>query len=72
MKSTVAGVPSEAALLVLFDEIYPVEKRDPRCRKLDLSQPTVSVWLGKLRRQLGDPLFVRTSAGMNQRRGPTR
>ena len=31
---------------------------------LGQSQPTVSIWLAKLRQQLGDPLFVRTSEGM--------
>jgi DNA-binding transcriptional LysR family regulator len=31
---------------------------------LGQSQPTVSIWLAKLRRQLRDPLFVRTPAGM--------
>ncbi len=64
MKSTVAGVPVEAALLVLFDEIYQSQSVTRAAAKLDLSQPTVSVWLGKLRRALGDPLFVRTSGGM--------
>jgi DNA-binding transcriptional LysR family regulator len=32
--------------------------------RLDLSQPAVSLALGKLRRQLGNELFVRTPAGM--------
>jgi DNA-binding transcriptional LysR family regulator len=32
--------------------------------RLDLSQPAVSLALGKLRRQLGDELFVRTVNGM--------
>lgn len=32
--------------------------------RLDLSQPAVSLALGKLRRQLGDELFVRTVRGM--------
>ncbi len=32
--------------------------------RLDLSQPTASIWLAKLRREWRDPLFVRTSAGM--------
>jgi DNA-binding transcriptional LysR family regulator len=64
MKSTIAGVPVEAALLVLFDEIYQSQSVTRAAAKLDLSQPTVSVWLGKLRRALGDPLFVRTAGGM--------
>ncbi|MBB5392313.1 MULTISPECIES: LysR family transcriptional regulator [unclassified Herbaspirillum] len=33
-------------------------------RKLDMSQPAVSVALNKLRLALGDPLFVRTAHGM--------
>ena len=33
-------------------------------RKLGMSQPAVSVALNKLRRALGDPLFVRTAHGM--------
>jgi len=32
--------------------------------ELGLSQPSVSIRLGKLRRHFKDPLFVRTSAGM--------
>jgi len=32
--------------------------------QLGQSQPTISLWLGKLREQLGDPLFVRTPTGM--------
>ena len=31
---------------------------------LGQSQPTVSIWLAKVRQQLGDPLFVRTAGGM--------
>lgn len=34
-------------------------------RKLGMSQPAVSVALNKLRKALGDPLFVRTSRGMD-------
>jgi DNA-binding transcriptional LysR family regulator len=64
VKSTVASLPLDASLLVLFDEIYRLRSVTRAAEVLDLSQPTVSVWLGKLRRQLRDPLFVRTSAGM--------
>src|SRR5665647_3301921 len=34
-------------------------------RKLGMSQPAVSVALNKLRKALGDPLFVRTAHGMD-------
>ena len=64
MKATITGVPVETALLVLFDEIYQTQSVTRAAEKLDLSQPTVSVWLAKLRRTLGDPLFVRTAGGM--------
>ena len=64
MKSTVAGQPVDTGLLVLFDEIYQTQSVTRAAEKLGLSQPTVSVWLAKLRRALGDPLFVRTAGGM--------
>jgi DNA-binding transcriptional LysR family regulator len=64
VKSAIPGVPVETALLVLFDEIYQTQSVTRAAEKLDLSQPTVSVWLAKLRRALGDPLFVRTARGM--------
>jgi DNA-binding transcriptional LysR family regulator len=52
------------SLLVLFDEIYRTRSVTRTAERLNLSQPTVSVWLAKLRRQMRDPLFVRTSGGM--------
>ena len=64
MKSTLAGQPVDTGLLVLFDEIYQTQSVTRAAEKLDLSQPTVSVWLAKLRRAFGDPLFVRTAGGM--------
>ncbi len=64
MKSDVAGLPLDASLLLLFDEIYRLQSVTRAADALELSQPTVSVWLSKLRRQLRDPLFVRTSSGM--------
>lgn len=51
-------------LLVLFDEVYRTRSVTRAAERLNISQPTVSVWLARLRRQLRDPLFVRTSAGM--------
>lgn len=64
MKSGLADLPLDASLLLLFDEIYRVQSVTRAADALALSQPTVSIWLAKLRRQLHDPLFVRTSAGM--------
>lgn len=54
----------DARLLMLFDEIYTRLSMTRAAEKLGLSQPTVSIWVGKLRRQLQDPLFVRTTNGL--------
>ena len=51
-------------LLSVFDEIYKTRSVTAAALALDLGQPAVSVALAKLRHQLGDPLFVRTSSGM--------
>ena len=51
-------------LLSVFDEIYKTRSVSAAALALDLGQPAVSVALAKLRHQLGDPLFVRTSSGM--------
>jgi DNA-binding transcriptional LysR family regulator len=51
-------------MLVLFDEIYRTQSMTRAAERLDLSQPTASIWLAKLRREWHDPLFVRTSSGM--------
>ncbi len=51
-------------LLSVFDEIYKTRSVSAAALALGLGQPAVSVALAKLRLQLKDPLFVRTSAGM--------
>jgi len=51
-------------LLRLFELLYSTRSVTRSAEQLGQSQPTVSIWLGKLRRQLNDPLFVRTPAGM--------
>ena len=51
-------------LLRLFDLLYSTHSVTRAAEQLGQSQPTVSNWLGRLRRQLGDELFVRTPAGM--------
>lgn len=55
----------ETKLLRLFDVLYTQGSVTGAARTLGLSQPTVSIWLARLREQLGDPLFVRTSEGMS-------
>lgn len=50
--------------LRLFDLIYKTGSVTRAAEQLGQSQPTVSIWLSKLRSRLHDPLFVRTSGGM--------
>lgn len=64
MESEFASLPRDTRMLVLFDEIYRNQSMTRAAERLGLSQPTASIWLAKLRRQWHDPLFVRTSAGM--------
>jgi DNA-binding transcriptional LysR family regulator len=56
--------PIDIRLLSVFDEIYKTRSVTAAALALNLGQPAVSIALSKLRQQLGDPLFVRTSSGM--------
>lgn len=51
-------------LLRLLDLLQRTRSVTQAAELLGQSQPTVSIWLSKLRQRLGDPLFVRTPAGM--------
>lgn len=51
-------------LLQLFDLLYDARSVTRVAEQLEQSQPTVSIWLGRLREYLGDPLFIRTPGGM--------
>ncbi|GGF42047.1 transcriptional regulator [Aliidongia dinghuensis] len=51
-------------LLRLFDALFATGSVTKAAELLGQSQPTVSIWLARLRAELDDPLFVRTSAGM--------
>jgi len=51
-------------LLQLFDLLYDVRSVTRVAEQLGQSQPTVSIWLGRLRDHLRDPLFIRTPGGM--------
>lgn len=51
-------------LFVVFDAIYAERNITRAAAKLSVTQPAVSNALGRLRNALGDPLFVKTSAGM--------
>ena len=51
-------------LLRLLDLLHRTRNVTQAAELLGQSQPTVSIGLAKLRRRLGDSLFVRTPAGM--------
>jgi DNA-binding transcriptional LysR family regulator len=51
-------------LLRLFDSLYNTRSVTRTAEALTLSQPTISIGLGRLRKHLNDPLFVRTADGM--------
>ena len=54
----------EPKLLRLLDLLYTTRSVTKSAEQLGQSQPTVSIWLGRLRTQFNDPLFVRTPEGM--------
>lgn len=54
----------DTKLLRLLDLLYSTGSVTRAAELLGQSQPTVSIWLAKLREALHDPLFVRTPAGM--------
>ncbi len=54
----------EIRQLRLLEQLFVTRSVSRAAEALGQSQPTVSIGLGKLRKQLGDPLFVRTAQGM--------
>lgn len=54
----------DARHLNLFEAIFANRSITRAAQRLGLSQPTVSIGLGQLRRHFGDPLFVQTPQGM--------
>ncbi len=56
--------PLDFRQLQLFELLYTTRSVTRTAELLEQSQPTVSIGLGRLRRQLRDPLFVRTGSGM--------
>ncbi|WP_290871597.1 LysR family transcriptional regulator [Aquabacterium sp.] len=72
MSRSLATLPSPASvqtlpdlkLLHLFELLCSTRSVTRAAEQLGQSQPTVSIWLGKLRQQFDDPLFVRTPQGM--------
>ncbi|MEJ8850398.1 LysR family transcriptional regulator [Variovorax rhizosphaerae] len=51
-------------LLAVFDEVYKTRSVSRAGENLGLAQSSISISLARLRRHFGDPLFVRTSDGM--------
>src|SRR5450830_2190022 len=51
-------------LLVIFQRVFQERQISAVARQLGLSQPAVSNALARLRRTVGDELFVRTTSGM--------
>ena len=54
----------DTKLLRLLDLLYSTGSVSRSAELLGQSQPTVSIWLARLRELLNDPLFVRTPTGM--------
>lgn len=64
-KKSVLGLEEiDLKLLRLLDALYATRSVTRTAEKMDLSQPTVSIGLARLRKMWADPLFVRTSEGM--------
>lgn len=54
----------EPRLLRLFDALFSTGSVTKAAEKLGQSQPTISIWLARLRTELDDPLFIRSAEGM--------
>ncbi|MBR0717294.1 LysR family transcriptional regulator [Bradyrhizobium liaoningense] len=54
----------EPRLLRLFDALFTTGSVTKAAEKLGQSQPTISIWLARLRKELDDPLFIRSPQGM--------
>lgn len=63
-ETAVENLNLDMNLLVVFDAIFSERNISLAAERLELAQPTVSNALNRLRRITGDPLFVRTSRGM--------
>src|SRR5260370_12209746 len=51
-------------LLTVFEEVYKTGSVSHAAANIGATQPSISIGLAKLRRLFNDPLFVRTSRGM--------
>lgn len=55
---------TDPRLLRVFEALHTFRHVTRAAEHLGLSQPTLSIALGKLRKAFGDPLFIRTAEGM--------
>ncbi len=62
--STTGAEEIDLKLLRLLDALYATHSVTRTAERMSLSQPTVSIGLARLRKMLADPLFVRTTDGM--------
>ncbi len=59
-----AGANIDLKLLAIISELHRTRSVSQAAENLQISQSTISMSLAKLRRHFNDPLFVRTSSGM--------
>jgi len=60
----VIGVDVDLKLLMILDEVYKTGSVSRAAANIGMTQPSISIALAKLRNTFNDPLFVRTSRGM--------
>ena len=63
-RSTGLDMDVDLKLLTVFEEVYKTGSVSQAAANIGATQPAISIGLGKLRRLFNDPLFVRTSRGM--------
>src|SRR5260221_1801542 len=59
-----SGMDVDLKLLTVFEEVYKTRSVSHAAANIGATQPSISIALAKLRRLFNDPLFVRTSRGM--------
>jgi hypothetical protein len=60
----VIGMDVDLKLLMILDEVYKTGSVSRAGANIGMTQPSISIALAKLRNIFNDPLFVRTSRGM--------
>src|SRR5271170_7366966 len=60
----VIGVDVDLKLLMILDEVYKTGSVSRAAANIGMTRPSISIALAKLRNTFNDPLFVRTSRGI--------